>query len=97
VAREDKIIGASLEAAVTLAANGEMFERLQKFASDLPALFIVSQTAVERGDGESIEIKVERGRGDKCERCWKYTTDVGSDPDFPTVCASCARTLRDYF
>jgi len=57
----------------------------------------VSQTAVERGDGESIEIKVERGRGDKCERCWKYTTDVGSDPDFPTVCASCARTLRDYF
>ena len=45
MAREDKVIGASLEAAVTLAANGEMFDRLEKFASDLPALFIVSQVA----------------------------------------------------
>ena len=74
-----------------------MFERLQKFSSDLPALFIVSQATVERGSGEALEIQIERARGEKCERCWKYTTDVGSDPDFPTVCASCARILRDYF
>ena len=96
-AREDKVIGASLEAAVKLTAGGEMFERLRKFESDLPALFIVSQATVERGSGEALEIRIERARGDKCERCWKYTTDVGNDPDFPTVCAPCARILRDYF
>ena len=96
-AREDKVIGSSLEAAVTLTAGGEAFDRLEKFASELPALFIVSQTALERGNGEVIAVKVERARGDRCERCWKYTSDVGSDPDFPTVCASCARVLRDYF
>jgi isoleucyl-tRNA synthetase len=96
-AREDKVIGASLEAAVKLTAGGEMFERLRKFEGDLPALFIVSQATVERGNGEALEIRIERARGDKCERCWKYTADVGSDPDFPTVCAPCARILRDYF
>jgi isoleucyl-tRNA synthetase len=96
-AREDKIIGGSLEAAVKLTAGGEMFERLRKLSGDLPALFIVSQATVERGSGETLEIQIERARGDKCERCWKYTTDVGSDSDFPTVCASCARILRDYF
>jgi isoleucyl-tRNA synthetase len=96
-AREDKAIGSSLEAAVTLTAGGETFDRLEKFASELPGLFIVSQTALERGNGDGIEVKVERARGDKCERCWKYTADVGSDSDFPTVCASCARVLRDYF
>ncbi len=96
-AREDKVIGSSLEAAVTLTASGETVDRLKKFAGELPGLFIVSQTALERGNGDGIEVKVERARGDKCERCWKYTADVGSDPDFPTVCASCARVLRDYF
>jgi isoleucyl-tRNA synthetase len=95
MAREDKVIGASLEAAVTLTASGEMFDRLEKFSSELPTLFIVSQTALERGNGEAIEVKVERARGDKCERCWKYTTDVGSDPEFSTVCAACAKILRD--
>ncbi|HMJ60873.1 MAG TPA: class I tRNA ligase family protein, partial [Bryobacteraceae bacterium] len=96
-AREDKVIGSSLEAAVTLTADGALYDRLEKFSSELSALFIVSQTALERGNGEAIEVKVERARGDKCERCWKYTADVGSDPDFPTVCAACARVLRDYF
>ncbi len=96
-AREDKVIGGSLEAAAKLTAGGEMFERLRKFEGDLPALFIVSQATVERGNGDALEIRIERARGDKCERCWKYTTDVGSDPDFPTVCAPCARILRDYF
>ena len=96
-AREDKVVGSSLEAAVKLTAGGEMFERLRKFEGDLPALFIVSQATVERGSGEALEIRIERARGDKCERCWKYTTDVGSDPNFPTVCAPCARILRDYF
>jgi isoleucyl-tRNA synthetase len=44
----------------------------------------------------SLQIKVERARGDKCERCWKYKTDVGSDDEFPTVCASCASVLPEF-
>jgi isoleucyl-tRNA synthetase len=96
-AREDKIIGSSLEAAVTLAAPSELGPLLERLASELPSLFIVSQVELKNTHPATLEVSVERARGDKCERCWKYTTDVGSDSDFPTVCASCAEILREYF
>jgi isoleucyl-tRNA synthetase len=40
-------------------------------------------------------VKIERADGVKCERCWKYTTDTGSDPRFPTICAACAAVVKD--
>jgi isoleucyl-tRNA synthetase len=42
-----------------------------------------------------MQIQIERAAGTKCERCWKYTQDVGSDPKFPTICAVCAAAVRD--
>ncbi|HEY3306232.1 MAG TPA: isoleucine--tRNA ligase [Candidatus Binatia bacterium] len=38
-------------------------------------------------------IEVAKASGRKCERCWKYSEDVGKNPDHPTVCARCARVL----
>jgi isoleucyl-tRNA synthetase len=96
IAREDRIIGSSLEAAVVLEASGETLSLLSRYETELPGLFIVSAVTLTPGS-EALTIKVERARGDKCERCWKYTRDVGSDPEYPTVCASCAKTLREYF
>jgi isoleucyl-tRNA synthetase len=94
IARQDKVIGASLEAAVTLAASGDLYKLLQKYAADLPAWFIVSQVElVEAHASAETTVTAERARGDKCERCWKYKSDVGSDPAFPTVCADCAEVL----
>jgi isoleucyl-tRNA synthetase len=53
---------------------------------------------LERTTGaDELALRVERARGDKCERCWKYTTDVGSNPAFPTVCAACASVLPEFF
>ena len=40
-------------------------------------------------------VQVERAAGDKCERCWKYTTDTGSDPRFPTICLPCAGAVAE--
>jgi isoleucyl-tRNA synthetase len=96
-ARADKVIGSALEAAVILEAGGEFFALLEKFAAELPGLFIVSQVELKRLDEDTLSVRVERARGDKCERCWKFKTDVGSDADWPTVCASCAQILREYF
>jgi isoleucyl-tRNA synthetase len=96
-AREDKLIGGSLEAAVTLRARGDLYSLLERFAGDLPTWFIVSQVELQPGSSDTLEITVERARGDKCERCWKYTLDVGSSEDFPTVCGSCAAVLREFF
>ncbi|XP_042474785.1 isoleucine--tRNA ligase, chloroplastic/mitochondrial-like isoform X1 [Zingiber officinale] len=36
-----------------------------------------------------IWIGVARADGSKCERCWNYTTQVGSFPEHPTLCARC--------
>ena len=40
-------------------------------------------------------IEVAKATGKKCERCWKYSEDVGRDPAHPTVCARCARVLTE--
>jgi isoleucyl-tRNA synthetase len=93
VAREDKVIGSSLEAEVTLSAT----DLLTRYESELPGLFIVSAVKLKPPSGGPDAVKVQRARGDKCERCWKYTIDVGQDTQFPTVCAACAKTLHEYF
>jgi isoleucyl-tRNA synthetase len=92
-ARNEKLIGAPLEARVRLSANGDLYPLLEEYAPQLPALFIVSQVTLEQG-GE-LAVKVERAEGDKCERCWKYTKDVGSNANFPTVCAACASAVEE--
>jgi len=95
-AREDKIIGSSLEAAVALRAGPEIYPLLDRFAAELAMWFIVSQVTLEQSSGDGLEISVKRARGEKCERCWKYKSDVGSDPEFPTACASCASIIPEF-
>ncbi len=87
-ARRAKVIGAPLEARVRLQGYD-----VAGYEAQLPALFIVSQVAVDAG--AERRITVERADGVKCERCWKYSTRVGSDPEFPTVCDGCAAALRE--
>ena len=95
-ARKDKFIGAPLEARVHLSANGDVYPLLEQYARDLPALFIVSQVSLDRSQpGEDLSVRVERAAGTKCERCWKYTTDVGSRASFPTICAACADAVEE--
>jgi isoleucyl-tRNA synthetase len=95
-ARDDKVIGAPLEAAVSLNANGDLLKLLKSVENELPTWFITSEVSLEQGTTDELEVKVDRARGDKCERCWRYTTDVGSNSDFPTVCARCASVLPDF-
>jgi isoleucyl-tRNA synthetase len=95
-AREDKLIGSSLEAAVYLQAGEDLYPLLERLGSELPAWFIVSQVELEKDHAGELAVRVERARGDKCERCWKYTLDVGSNEEFPTVCAACATVLPEF-
>jgi isoleucyl-tRNA synthetase len=96
IARNEKLIGAPLEARVHLAADGDLYPLLDEYAGELPALFIVSQVALDKAaPGSDVAVKVERAEGLKCERCWKYTTDVGSNAAFPTICDACAQAVLD--
>jgi isoleucyl-tRNA synthetase len=94
-ARNEKLIGAPLEARVSLSANGDLYPLLERYAGELPALFIVSEVALDKAEGGMLAVKISRASGAKCERCWKYTHDVGSDPRFPTACAACARAVDE--
>ncbi|MBI2816585.1 MAG: isoleucine--tRNA ligase [Acidobacteria bacterium] len=102
VARREKFIGNSLEAKVELSAEGDWSRLLQEYQSLLPMLFIVSQVHLSPdalpGATESLikglQIAVRRADGQKCERCWNYSTQVGKDAEFPTLCERCVPTVK---
>jgi isoleucyl-tRNA synthetase len=95
VARGDKFIGAPLEAKVVIAAAPGLYGLLRDYAQELPGLFIVSQVELQEGGSETVGVEVARASGTKCERCWKFTEDVGQSTQFPTVCAACASVLGE--
>ena len=99
--RADKVIGSSLEARVNISASGATYDLLERYRDELRYLFIVSQVNVQRA-GESptenepeIEVSVERAEGEKCERCWNYSTRVGESKRYPTACERCVEALSE--
>lgn len=93
-ARQAKQIGSGLEAQVFLGLSEEQRASIAMYTPLLADLFIVSQVHIT---DEAGRIEIKAADGIKCERCWKYTTDVGSDPAFPTACARCAAAVREMF
>ncbi|NLJ31969.1 MAG: isoleucine--tRNA ligase [Clostridiales bacterium] len=101
VARTNKVIGSSLDAKVELFASGELYGFLQSVEEELPAVLIVSQVKVSgEGRGEfsgeglpELSVTVSHAEGEKCPRCWSYSSTVGSDPNHPEVCGRCAHAL----
>lgn len=101
LARKNKVIGNSLEAAVDLYATGDALNIFRTFENDLPTLLIVSQVKLfDNGNGnikterEDLSVTVRNASGNKCERCWIYSEDVGKDKEYLTLCKRCAEVLR---
>jgi isoleucyl-tRNA synthetase len=91
-ARQTKFIGSGLEAQVQIGPGYPHYPLLASYDGPLAPLFIVSQVKLLSGDAPPI--RIARAEGAKCARCWKYTTDVGSDPGFPTICKPCAGAVN---
>jgi isoleucyl-tRNA synthetase len=51
----------------------------------------VSQVELREG---AYSVEIQRADGIKCERCWKYTLDVGNNQEFPTLCAACSDAIQ---
>jgi isoleucyl-tRNA synthetase len=96
-ARVAKAIGSSLEASIELKTGGETYRLLQAHASDLRYLFIVSQVTLLKVDGgdANVAVVVQRAPGQKCDRCWNYSTLVGQSTRYPTVCERCLAALEE--
>ena len=98
VARANKEIGLSQEAQVTLFAEGDELEFLTGKEALLKEILMVSGVKVcenrRNEDAEvAIGVKVERAEGEKCERCWMYSTTVGESSEHPTLCERCRDNL----
>jgi isoleucyl-tRNA synthetase len=90
-ARQNKEIGSSLEASILFQYRPEDEPLVRRFGGFLPDLFIVSEVVLE--PSVAISFEVRRAVGEKCMRCWQIKKDVGSDKNYPGVCARCASVL----
>ena len=89
--RAAKVIGHSLNAKVIISAEGAEYDFLKENEELLMTVFIVSGLEIVQG---ASDIKVEVADGEKCERCWMYSTTVGEDKENPTICHRCSENLK---
>jgi isoleucyl-tRNA synthetase len=97
-ARNAKTIGGSLEATVRLGAPEHLYDVLKRNERWLRAVFITSGVTLEKsagGNGSGLQVQVAKAAGQKCERCWNYSTHVGESKDYPTICERCAAALEE--
>lgn len=108
--RMQSVIGSSLEAELILGTDHkEMFAFLEKYKSDLPLAFVVSNVVLQNNSldvsfltqketersASGLSIQVRKAPGEKCERCWNYSTLVGNYPAHPTLCPKCVAALLE--
>jgi isoleucyl-tRNA synthetase len=104
IARNEKVIGKSLTAAIKIYPSNEAYELLTSIKEDLNQLLIVSKAEVVTPDTkapetaqsfEKLSIEVTTATGETCERCWVVTEEVGVDQDHPTLCKRCASVVKN--
>lgn len=100
-ARNEKVIGSSLEAEVTLYANEELASLLNKLENELRFVLITSKAEVKpleqadiaQGEMAGLAVKVIRSQAEKCPRCWHYSATIGTNPHHPTLCSRCVENV----
>ncbi|HBO84889.1 MAG: isoleucine--tRNA ligase [Deltaproteobacteria bacterium GWC2_42_11] len=107
LARRDKVIGHSLDAWVKIFSAGELKDLLDRYASTLKGILIVSQLFLvdKTGDLDSSDVLFEsqeiqglkagisKAMGKKCERCWNYSEQVGESREYPEICERCVEAM----
>lgn len=102
-ARQDKVIGHSLDASITVYADGAAYETLAQ-VKDLAALLIVSEAYLVEGRANApaeavateeghLSVVVKPSEFEKCERCWIHRDTVGKDAEHLTLCHRCVEVL----
>ncbi len=98
-------IGHGLDTAVTLYAGPDLERQLRDLGTDLRSVFIVSQfdlkplseapnDALIAEEVEGLRLSIARAAGEKCARCWIFSTELGSDTRYQDACPRCTGVLR---
>jgi isoleucyl-tRNA synthetase len=98
IKRGEKFIGNSLEARIRLHLPESYKALSAPYTTFLPTFFLVSAVeiadekmagAYESVNIEGLHVLVERAEGSKCQRCWNWSTKVGTFEDKPELCEKC--------
>ncbi|WP_310608512.1 isoleucine--tRNA ligase [Buttiauxella brennerae] len=103
-ARADKRVGGSLEAAVTLYADSELAAKLNSLGEELRFVLLTSgaevadysQATEDAQQSEilkGLKVALRKADGEKCPRCWHYTTDVGLVAEHAEICGRCVTNV----
>ncbi|WP_087016371.1 isoleucine--tRNA ligase [Thaumasiovibrio subtropicus] len=102
-ARNEKTIGGSLQADVTLYADVALASQLNKLEDELRFVLLTSKVAVrdvadksasaQETDLEGLFVAVSASDGEKCDRCWHYVSDVGSIAGHEKICGRCVSNV----
>jgi isoleucyl-tRNA synthetase len=91
--RAQNLLGSSLQAELDIYAFGETYEALKRLGNELRLVFITSRATLHYREGSGFHVEVTPSAHTKCERCWHYREDVGSDTQHATLCGRCVSNL----
>jgi len=91
VLRADGKVGSPLQTNIHLACPSADYDLLSGLGADIKFVFITSKVTLAKGD--ALAISVSASEDTKCERCWHYVADVGSNSEHPTICGRCVSNL----
>ena len=92
-ARQQKLIGNALEAAITLeVADAKLLDSLQTHAAEAEEFFILSD--ITFATGPETKSNLVRTAHKKCARCWRYRAYVGTSVAHPELCDRCEKVVE---
>jgi isoleucyl-tRNA synthetase len=89
-ARQQKLIGNALEAAVVLKSNSQVTNRNTR--EELEEFFILSDLTIEQA--KEVSASVTKTSFDRCARCWRHRPTVGKSKSHPDLCDRCEEVVE---
>src|SRR5947208_2001357 len=89
-ARQEKLIGNALEAAVVLHSNSDVTKKIDK--EELEEFFILSDLTIH--EGKAATACVTKTAYKKCARCWRHRPTVGVSKAHPDLCDRCESVVK---
>ncbi|WP_446424528.1 isoleucine--tRNA ligase [Mailhella sp.] len=107
--RKEGVVGHALDTHVTLYVNDKLRAAIEDSGADMRSVCIVSQleladfkdapeaalAVAQLDECPGLAVGVRKAGGEKCERCWMYCEELGTDPEHPTLCPRCAAVMKE--
>ncbi len=106
--RKEGVVGHALDTHVILYADQKLREAIRDSGADMRSICIVSQfdladfkdapadvlAAAQLDECPGLAVQVRKADGEKCDRCWMYSRELGRDSEHPTLCPRCAAVMK---